>query len=160
MSHCQHQCDQGFSLYRKSLTKGSPVPGPSVKIGTLCSANTSMPRSSLFIRSTDGLFHPRHSLPPPTFVYSSTSTTLFPQHFYISVKLSFPSLPSISTYAMVDSGASTSCISEHFAAWHGLPRQLLDIPVPIMAVDDRPIASRLITQDILTKISLGSHHKT
>ena len=36
----------------------------------------------------------------------------------------------------------------------------MDIPVPIMAVDDRPIASGLITQNILAHLSLGSHSET
>ena len=61
---------------------------------------------------------------------------------------------------MIDSGATTSCISDSFASRHSLPRRLKDVPVPIMVVDDRPIASGLITQDVITNISIGSHSET
>ena len=43
---------------------------------------------------------------------------------------------------------------------HGLPRRLKDVPIPIMAVDDRPIASGLITQDVVANISVSSHSET
>ncbi|KAI0037590.1 hypothetical protein FA95DRAFT_1467222, partial [Auriscalpium vulgare] len=59
--------------------------------------------------------------------------------------------------ALVDSGATTSCISERFATRHSLSRRLKDVPVPIMAVDDRPIASGLITQDVVANLSVGTH---
>lgn len=61
---------------------------------------------------------------------------------------------------MIDSGTTASCILDSFATRHGLSRHLNDIPVPIMVVDDCPIASELITQDVLTNISIGSHSET
>ncbi|KAF9228284.1 hypothetical protein BS17DRAFT_850761, partial [Gyrodon lividus] len=62
--------------------------------------------------------------------------------------------------ALVDSGATTSCISEQFAACHSLPQHLKDIPIPIMAVDDCLIPSGLITQDIVANITVRSHSET
>ena len=55
---------------------------------------------------------------------------------------------------------STFCILDSFASHHSLSQYLKDIPIPIMAVDDQPIASGLITQDVLTNISIGSHSET
>ncbi|KAF9489838.1 hypothetical protein BDN71DRAFT_1377742, partial [Pleurotus eryngii] len=66
-------------------------------------------------------------------------------HFFISIKLSFPNHSPIHTIAMVDCGATDSCISDSFASRHSLPCRSKEIPVPIMVVDDRPIASGLIT---------------
>ena len=83
-----------------------------------------------------------------------------PSHFFISIRLSFPNRKSISTYALVDSGATASCISERFAERHSLPRRLKDNPIPILAVDDRPIASGLITQDVIACLSVDSHTET
>ena len=65
--------------------------------------------------------------------------------FFISVCISFPNKKPVSTYALVDCGATTLCISERFATRHSLPQHLKDVPIPIMAVDDHPIASGLIT---------------
>ena len=83
-----------------------------------------------------------------------------PNHFFISIRLCFPNRKSITTYALVDSGATTSCISERFAQRHGLSRCLKDVPILIMVVDDCPIASGLITQNIVANISISSHSKT
>ncbi len=47
--------------------------------------------------------------------------------------------------------------SEIFAARHSLPRRLKDVPIPILAVDDRPIASGLVTQDVLTELFVDKH---
>jgi Retroviral aspartyl protease len=58
---------------------------------------------------------------------------------------------------MMDSGATTSCISERFAARHSLSRHLKDTPVPIMAVDDCPLASGLITHEVVMRLSVSSH---
>ncbi|THH13139.1 hypothetical protein EW146_g7058 [Bondarzewia mesenterica] len=91
----------------------------------------------------------------PKFIFSSSAPSLFsPAHFFISVHLNLPNHAPITTYTLVDSGVQTSCISEHFATQHSLPRHLKDVPTPIMMVDDHPIASGLITQDIITPLSV------
>lgn len=61
------------------------------------------------------------------------------------------------TFALVDSGASGSCVSETFARRHSLPKRLKDVPTPVMAVDDRPIASGLVTHDVVTQLTVEQH---
>ena len=58
---------------------------------------------------------------------------------------------------MIDSGASGSVISHDFAKRHSLPRRCKSTPVPILAVDDRPIATGLITQDVTTQLTVQNH---
>ena len=105
----------------------------------------------------DGSFIPPR-LPAPSYILSNRLFTA--NHFFISIKLHFPNRSSISTYTMIDSGATTSCISDSFASCHSLSQRLKDVPIPIMAVDDWPIASGLITQDVFANISIGSHSET
>jgi Retroviral aspartyl protease len=93
----------------------------------------------------------------PAFVFPSNTFLHSPNHFFISIPLRFPNRKPISTYALIDSGATSSCISDRFAERHGLTRRFLDIPIPIMAVDDCLIASGLITQDVLTNVCVSSH---
>ena len=62
-------------------------------------------------------------------------------------------------FALMDSGATTSCISEKFASRHSLSCHQLNVPIPIMAVDDHPIASGLITQDVITLLMVNKHFK-
>lgn len=96
----------------------------------------------------------------PQFLFSMSGSSLYsPSHFLISIQLSFPNHKPINTYALVDSGASASCILECFSSRHSLTGHLKDVPVPIVAVDDHPIASGLITHDVLTAISVGAHTK-
>ena len=95
----------------------------------------------------DGSFISPH-LSAPSYILSNHLFTA--NYFFISIKLCFPNRSSIFTYAMIDSGATTSCISDSFATCHSLSQCLKNVPVPIIAVDDRPIASGLITQDVLT----------
>ncbi|KAF5372651.1 hypothetical protein D9615_009824 [Tricholomella constricta] len=96
-------------------------------------------------------FHaPRYNFPPDTNISS-------PDHFFISVSLHFPNHKSVKTFALVDSGASASCISDVFAKRHSLPRRVKDIPVPIIAVDNRPIASGLVSSDVVTQLTVDKH---
>ena len=96
----------------------------------------------------------------PTYVFSTSTYFNSPNHFFISIRLCFPNQKPITTYALIDSGATASCISKRFAQRHGLPCRLKDVPIPIMAIDDRPIASGLITQDVVANISVSSHSET
>lgn len=80
-----------------------------------------------------------------------------PDHFFVLVSLSFPNKKLVRTYALVDSGATASCISLAFANCHGLPRRLKDVPIPITAVDDRPIASGYVTHDVVASLRVQSH---
>jgi hypothetical protein len=144
---------QGCS-FRKSLTGCLPVPGNPVDNGT-------RPLPSLapvtHVRLSDSTYTPVFKT-ALQFLFSIAGPTLYsPSHFFISVHLSFPNWKPINTYALVDSGATTLCISKCFTMRHSLPRCLKDVPVPIMVVDDHPIVSGLITHDILTNISVGAH---
>ena len=150
--------ENNFSLLGKSLTGDHSVPRPPVDVGTRHAAALMAPESS-YVRLSTGQYTLRR-MPSPHYIFASGSSLHSPSHFFISVRLSFPNQKPISTYALVDCGATTSCISERFATRHSLPRCLKDVPVPIMAVDDRPIASGLITQDVITTIAVGSHSET
>ena len=111
-----------------------------------------------FIYTMDGSFILSY-LFAPSYILSNHLFTA--NHFFISIKLHFPNRSSISTYAMIDeSGATTSSISDSFATHHSLSRCLKDVSIPIIAVDDWPIASGLITQDVLTNISISSHSES
>ncbi|PIL28411.1 hypothetical protein GSI_08445 [Ganoderma sinense ZZ0214-1] len=71
--------------------------------------------------------------------------------------LRFPGRKPINTFALVDCGATDSCISLAFANRHHLPRRPKDEPVPILAVDNRPIASGLVEYDVVTSLTVQSH---
>lgn len=110
------------------------------------------------VRSTDGRYIPiQSSLSPPLYIFSSHSRLNSPDHFFINVTLRFPNRKPIKTFALVDSGASGSCISDVFAQRHSIPRRLKDVPVPVTAVDDRPIASGLVTHDVITELTIDKH---
>lgn len=111
-----------------------------------------------FVRSTDGRYIPS-CLPSPLYIFSSSSYLNSPDHFFINVTLRFPNRKPIKTFALIDSGASASCISDSFSKKHSIPRRLKDVPVPVVAVDDRPIASGLVTQDIVTELAVESHNE-
>ncbi|GJE99152.1 polyprotein [Phanerochaete sordida] len=68
-----------------------------------------------------------------------------------------PNIKPVRTFALIDSGASGSCISEAFARRHSLPRRLKDVPTPVTAVDDRPIASGLVIHDVVTQLTVDKH---
>ena len=107
----------------------------------------------------DGRYIPSR-LPSPLYIFAANTYLNSPDHFFINVTLRFPNRKPIKTFTLVDSGASASCISESFSRRHSLPRRLKDVPIPIMAVDDRPIASGLVTQDVLTNLLVDSHDET
>lgn len=79
------------------------------------------------------------------------------EHFFIPISLHFPNRKAVHTFALVDSGATDSCISLSFANHHHLPRRLKDEPIPIRAVDDRPIATGFVTHDIITSLHVHEH---
>ena len=87
-------------------------------------------------------------------VLQSPSNT---NHFFINVTLLLPRRKPLHTYALVDSGATLSCISDRFASRHSLPRSLRDTPLPITAVDNRPIASGLVSQDVISCLKVRDH---
>jgi hypothetical protein len=109
----------------------------------------------LFIRLSDGTFSSFSSYPPPCFILSTSTSS--PAHFFINVLLHFPGRKVIHTFALIDCGATDSCISDRFASRHSLPRHVKDIPIPILAIDNRPIASGLVTQDVVSNLSIHSH---
>jgi hypothetical protein len=139
----------------KSLTGCHPVPGhPVVDDGTRQS-RLEVPDPT-HTRLSDGSYTPV-AKSAPTYIFSSNSYLNSPLHFFISVCLSFPNRKPIHTFALVDCGATTSCVSDRFATRHSLPRRVKGTPIPIMVVDDRPIASGLITHDVITHISVANH---
>ncbi len=146
---------QGCPLEGKSLA-GSNTTVPELP----ATSGTQAPDAGApsHVRLKDGMWIPRPAGAPrfrlSSHVHSSQSS---PDHFFVSVTLAFPNRKPIHTYALVDSGATTSCISLSFANRHGLPRRLKDEPVPITAVDDRPIASGLVTHDVVASLSVQAH---
>ena len=110
------------------------------------------------VRSTDGHYILRYpDIPSPAYVFAANTLLNSPDHFFINITLHFPNRKPVRTYALVDSGASGSCISEVFARRHSIPRRLKDVPVPVTAVDNRPIASGLVTHDIIADLSIDKH---
>ena len=109
-----------------------------------------------FEKTTNGSWR---SIPAfsPTYIFSLSPFSS--NHFVIAVTLNFPNRSPIRTHALVDCGATTSCISNSFAVRHSLSRKNKDIPIPVMAVDNRPIASGLITQEVMTQVSVGTHNE-
>src|SRR5258707_8982079 len=102
----------GSLLNGKRLTSCPDVPGHLVTEGT----TTQQTASPTHIRSTNGQYitRPTHS---PNYIFANSASYLnSPNHFFISIVLSLPNRKPIHTYALVDSGATTSCISERFAA--------------------------------------------
>lgn len=131
----------------------STVPGPPESQGTRAPVS-----GPTHVRSANGVWIPKPAGAPKfqlsSHVFANQNSS---DHFFVSISLSFPNRKPIRTYALVDSGATASCISLSFANRHGLPRCLKDKPVPITAVDDRPIASGLVTHDVVTFLSLQKH---
>ena len=136
-----------------SLNKVLGLPNPDVR------THPRIPTAPTHVRHSDGKWYPRSDFPTPLFIHAVSSSPE-PEHFLISIILSFPNRKPIRTTALVDSSASQSCISKRFATRHSLPRRLKDTPIPILAVDDRPIASGLVTQDVIANISIETHAET
>jgi hypothetical protein len=87
----------------------------------------------------DSLWKPCPTI-PLAYCFSSTTYLNSPKHFFINVSLSFPGHKPVKTFMPVDSGVSVSCISDHFAERHLLSCCLKDVSVPVMAVDNFPVA--------------------
>lgn len=106
------------------------------------------------LRFSDGRWRLSYSSAP---LYRFASTSSDSNHFFISITLSFPNCKPIHMFALVDCGATSSCISNAFARRHSLPCRLKDVPVPILAVDGCPIDSGLVTHDVVTQLSVDRH---
>lgn len=78
-------------------------------------------------------------------------------HLFISVTLSFPGRKSITTHALVDSGATASFISSDFVKRHSLPLALKPDPMPVYTVGSRPLVSGSVTYQVLTRLNLRAH---
>jgi hypothetical protein len=85
------------------------------------------------------------------------SHLISPDHFYVSVTLSFPGRRPVHTFALVDSGSSGCCILDWFAQRHSLPCMPKEVPVLITAVDDHPIPGGLVMHDVVTRLSVDAH---
>jgi hypothetical protein len=107
-----------------------------------------------------GGYIPLHNGLSPIYIFSSNTYLNSPDHFFINIVLQFPNRKPVNTFALIDSGASASCISDRFALRHSLPRSLKEIPVPITAVDNRPIAGGLVTHDVLCQLEVNAHAET
>lgn len=149
------QGEEGCSQLGKSLTSSSStaleLPDNNDRAHQIISAAT-------HIRRSDRYWQPV-CLSAPVYVFSSSQSSFShsPLHFFINVCLSFPNRKPIHTYALINSGCMDSCISDCFADRHSLPHHFKPIPVPILAVDDYPIALGLVTQDVLTNLLVDKH---
>ena len=63
----------------------------------------------------------------------------------------------IRTYTFIDSGATNSHISDSFVSKHSLPRRQLPIPIPITALNGRPLSSGLLTHEIFSTLNISDH---
>ena len=96
------------------------------------------------------------SFPAPIYCFASTFDLTSPDHFFISVTLRFPNHKPVHTYALVDCGASSSCISEVLCVRHSLPRRMKDVPIPIQRI--HLLLCFAITLPALLHISPPLHH--
>jgi hypothetical protein len=78
-------------------------------------------------------------------------------HFFIPIELSFPGRKRIMTFAFIDSGTTNPHISEKFASRHSLPRSQKSMPIPIYAIDHRPLNSGLLTHDVIASLKVRDH---
>ena len=113
---------------------------------------------SSFVRATNGKWindiTSAPKFPLPSHIIANPSDR---DHFFIPVTLSFPNHSNINTYAFIDSGATNSHISETFVRRHSIPKKMKTESIPIYTVDDRPLASGLLTHDVITQISIRDH---
>lgn len=106
----------------------------------------------------NGVWIPRPAGAPRFRLSSHVHNSQFStDHFFVPIVLEFPNRKPIHTHALVDSGATASCVSLAFANRHSLPRRLKDESIPITAVDGRPIATGLVTHDVVTSLRLQAH---
>ena len=78
-------------------------------------------------------------------------------HFFIPITLSFPKQKQISTYAFIDCGTTSSHISDTFVKCHSLPQKAKTTSIPIYTIDDQPLASGLLTHNVITQINIHDH---
>ena len=140
---CQHSCSTQEWLPHKKLYSVFRKGQVSVKIPTLTSNLSIQETMSLQgskIRSTTGLWIPSidsisHSYPQFIFALDSPRNNPFStNHFFVSITLHLMD-HKFHTYALVDSEATNSHISDSFASKHSLPQHQLSIPIPITAVN-------------------------
>lgn len=110
------------------------------------------------VRHTNGKWYLRSDQPIPRYILATSLDSS--EYFLISITLRFPNRKPIHTTALIDSGASQSCIFERLASRHSLPRRSEDTPIPILAIENRPIASGLVTHDIFANIDINEHSET
>jgi hypothetical protein len=82
--------------------------------------------------------------------------TQFPctAHFFINIVLCLPNCKLLHIFALIDCCCTGSHISNHFSV---LPCCSKSILIPILAIDNWPIASGLDTQDIGTDPLVNRH---
>ena len=78
-------------------------------------------------------------------------------HFFIVITLSFPKCHPISTYTFIDSGATSSHISNTIVTWHSSIKKAKITPMPIFTINDQPLSSGLLTHDMITQIDIHDH---
>ena len=111
-----------------------------------------------FVRATNGKWiHDLVSAPKFPLSPHVIANPIDRDHFFIPIVLSFPNRSSIKTYAFIDSGSTNSHISDTFVHRHSLPKKMRTDPVPIFTIDDRPLASGLLTHDVITQINIRDH---
>lgn len=81
------------------------------------------------------------------------------QHLFLAIRLTLPNRKTISTYAFIDNGATNSFVSLEFVKNHQIPVSRLATPLPVLAIDNRPLVSGLMTHDTVLRPSTGSHHE-
>ena len=100
-----------------------------------------------------------HSYPQFVFALNLPCNNPFSMnHFFISIILHLMDCK-ICTYTFIDSGATNSHISDSFVSKHSFPRHWLPIPIPITAVDRRPLSSGLLTHKVFSTLKVLDHTK-
>lgn len=125
---------------------------------TVLPGSAPQPNESGFDKRSHSLSRSASS-PSPTFLLSShhALSVNSPDHLYLPITLSFPNRTSVQTYALVDSGATRSFISQPFLFRHNLPRRSLPSPLTAYAVDGRTLSSGPVTHECITSLKIKSH---
>jgi hypothetical protein len=82
-------------------------------------------------------------------------------HLHIIVKIKIKTSAGwISTYAMIDSGASASFIDQEFVKSKSLPTNTKSSPFKVSLADGKLAQQSLVSHESLTELSIGQHRET
>lgn len=94
--------------------------------------------------------------PPAPLAGQATLRAHRDDHVILPVRLALPDGP-IDTFALLDSGATSSFVDERFAQRHSLSLSSKPYPRPLLLIDGMPIASGDVTHETSVTLVTGGH---